>query len=88
MDGIGLENDVRLFVHRHFVSQCRAPTIRETAAAFNVSSQEICRVFDRLAEKHVLVLLPESREIWMAMPFSAVPTSFRVLSGGKAWWAN
>lgn len=88
MDGLELENDLRLFVYRHFVSAGRVPTIGETALAFKRTTTEIRRVFNTLAEKHVLVLLPESREIWMAMPFSAIPPAFRVVRGESMWWAN
>ena len=88
MDGLELENDVRVFVYRHFVSACRAPTTADTALAFKRSSREIRGVFNALAEKHVLVLLPDSGEIWMAMPFSAIPTAFRVIRGESTWWAN
>jgi hypothetical protein len=42
---------------------------------------------ERLAAARVLVLHPETRRIWMAMPFSAVPTAFTVRSGRRHWWA-
>ncbi len=34
------------------------------------------------------MLDPATRELWMAMPFSATPTQFRVTAGERAWWAN
>ncbi|MEO7238488.1 MAG: organomercurial lyase, partial [Gemmatimonadales bacterium] len=40
------------------------------------------------AAAHVLVLDPATRGLWMAMPFSAVPTSFRVTTPSGEWWAN
>jgi hypothetical protein len=43
---------------------------------------------DRLDASRVLVLHPTTRQLWMAMPFSAVPTDYRVISGDRAWWAN
>jgi len=42
---------------------------------------------ERLADAHVLVL-QETGEILMAMPFSAVPTTFVVRSGDYAAWGN
>jgi hypothetical protein len=83
-----LENDVRLFIYEHFVAECRAPTMLETAQPFGLDPDQIREVLDALAEKHVLVLHPGSHEIWMAMPFSAIPTAFRVIRGGSVWWAN
>jgi len=35
-----------------------------------------------------LVLLPGSPYIWMAEPFSAVPTSYAVQAGRQRWWGN
>jgi hypothetical protein len=43
---------------------------------------------ERLGAAHVLVLHPTTRGLWMAMPFSAVPTCFRVRALGRDWWAN
>lgn len=83
-----LENDVRLYVYEYFVSEGKAPTTLETAQSLCVDPEQIREAFDALAEKHVLVLHPDSREIWMAMPFSAIPTAFKVIRGESAWWAN
>jgi len=83
-----LENDVRLEVIDCFVAHQRPPTSAELARSLDASLQQIKAAMETLAEAHVLVLKPTSREVWMAMPFSAVPTDFRVLVGGKAWWAN
>jgi hypothetical protein len=41
-----------------------------------------------LADAHRLVIRPGSEAIWMAHPFSAVPTDFRVRAGGRRWFAN
>jgi hypothetical protein len=82
------ENDVRLFVYRRFVSACRAPTIAETAEAFGMDRERMLEIFEGLEQGHVFVLEPDTRQIRMAMPFSAVPTSFKVTSGAFSWWAN
>ena len=44
--------------------------------------------FERLYKHKALALMPESREVLMAPPWSAVPTIYLVESGGKSWWAN
>ena len=41
-----------------------------------------------LAAAHVVVLDRDSGEVWMAMPFSAVPTAFPVVIAGRSVWAN
>ena len=81
-------NDLRSHVYRHFVDHCLPPTLSETARAFEVTREWLIDAFQSLAAAHVLVLDPESSEIWMAMPFSAVPTPYRVQSGQQSWWAN
>jgi hypothetical protein len=82
------EVDVRLFVYRHFVSECRAPTVLEVAEAFDADHGQIREAFEVLEQGHVLVLHPDTREVMMAMPFSAVPTTFTVTVGESSWWAN
>lgn len=82
------DNDVRLFVYRHFVEECRAPTIAETAQALDADPAQIRASFKSLGEGHVLVLQPDTDEIRMAMPFSAVRTDYTVTAGESSWWAN
>ena len=40
-----------------------------------------------LADAHVIILMPDSVDIWAAPPFAAVPTAFRVSSGRRTWFA-
>jgi hypothetical protein len=82
------EHEVRLFVYRHFVAACRAPSVLETAQSLSVGLDRVWEAFSALAEKHVLVLQPGSGDVWMAMPFSAIPTTYRVIQGESSWWAN
>ncbi len=44
--------------------------------------------FQRLAAAHVLVLQPETNEILMANPFSAVPTPFPVATASQHYYGN
>ena len=37
---------------------------------------------------HAIVLAPATLNIWMAHPFSAVPTPYPVVSGSRTYWAN
>ena len=82
------ENEVRLAVYRHFVSHGRAPSIAEVASTLDASVHDVRRAFAFLAVQHVLVLQPDTDEVWMAMPFSAIETGFRVITEGSEWWAN
>jgi hypothetical protein len=83
-----MDRQVRLSVYRHLVRTGQAPRLHDTSADVGVDAAVISASLDRLDASHVLVLHPTTRQLWMAMPFSAVPTDFRVTSGGGAWWAN
>ncbi len=82
------EEEVRLAVYDHFVARQQAPSVQEVSERTGHSAVEVSSVFRRLAEAHVLVLRPGTDEVWMAMPFSAVPTGFTVRIGERSWWAN
>jgi hypothetical protein len=64
------------------------PTRDAVGRATGLAPDAVVMSYRRLAEAHVLVLEPGSDEVWMAMPFSAKPTAFRVTAGETAWWAN
>jgi hypothetical protein len=76
MDDLELRN----LVYRRFVELGRAPTMEElgtTEAALR-----------RLHEARMLVLEPDRPKIRMVIPFSAVPTPYRVEAAGRSWFAN
>ncbi len=82
------EEEVRLAVYDHFVARQQAPSVEEVSERTGRPVAEVSSVFRGLAEAHVLVLRPGTDEVWMAMPFSAVPTGFTVRVGESSWWAN
>ena len=84
-----LARRVRLHVYRQFADTGRAPTPVEVARSFDLTPSQAEGIFQSLAtEADALVLLPGSSYVWMAEPFSAVPTSFLVGSGERRWWGN
>jgi hypothetical protein len=44
--------------------------------------------FRRLAEEHRVALAEDGYTVWMAHPFSGVPTSYRAVTGDQSWFAN
>lgn len=64
------------------------PTRDQVARSTGFPLDAVAASYRRLAEAHGLVPDPRTGEVWMAMPFSAVPTAFRVTAGSTAWWAN
>jgi hypothetical protein len=84
-----LAGRVRQHVYRWFADTGRAPSPVELARAFELTPSQVEHVLEELATgADALVLLPGSSYIWMAEPFSAVPTSFLVGSGERHWWGN
>jgi hypothetical protein len=83
-----VDEDVRLHVYSHFAETGRAPVPAETAEALEVPVRDVEAAYRRLAEARHAVLLPGSVYIWMANPFSALPTPFLVEGPERSWWGN
>src|SRR5438309_9146163 len=79
---------VRLELYRFFVDQGRPPVPAEIAEALPSDQASVERSLHRLADAHVLVLAPGTPYIWMANPFSAIPTPFAVEAGGRTLYGN
>lgn len=75
-------------IYERFVDEGEAPGAGDVADALSLPAEEVEASFLRLAESRVLVLMPETTEIWMANPLSAVPTSFRVQTPRGSFWGN
>ena len=83
-----LDRDVRLAIMRGFVEDGRPPAPDELARSLDVAQIDAEAALRRLAEAHPIVLAPGTPYVWMANPFSAIPTSYRVHSGGRRWFGN
>jgi hypothetical protein len=82
------EREVRLYIYRHIVETSTAPSVLETAKALASDPAEIGAAYFALANARALVLRPDSTAIWMAMPFSSLPTAFSVIVRGRAYYAS
>lgn len=82
--------EVRRWIYERFAEADEAPTASDIAAVFGIEPAKAEASLVRLErERDALVLWPGTTSIWMAEPFSAVPTSFRVRAlDGRAWWGN
>jgi ribonuclease HI len=83
-----VERAVRLFVYRHFVEKARAPDLGAVAAGVGENERTVLAALRKLVAAHALVMAPASTNIWMAHPFSAVPTAYPVETRGQTYWAN
>lgn len=88
VDQDAFDQQVREYVYDTILTQGTIPLIAAAAAGLGRTPSTVATAFQRLAQAHVLVLQPESHEILMANPFSAVPTSFQVETGGRHYWGN
>ena len=84
---------IRSAIYDTFVRDGRGATVEELSAAVKVPVAEVRRSLGELAALHAIVLRHDSDAIWMAMPFSGVPTAFLVTAEqpgdtAGAWWAN
>ncbi len=79
---------IRLQIYRHFAETCRAPTPVEVAAEIGHSPPAVEASYQRLATARAIVLAPSTINIWMAHPFSAVPTPYPVQTAHRSYWAN
>ena len=64
------------------------PTRLFVSQAAGLDYADVVASYHALAAAHVIVPDADSGEVWMAMPFSAVPTEFRVVVGERSVWAN
>ena len=77
---------------RHAIYQALAeggiPLSATLSHQLQIPVENVRAALERLHEAHALVLNPHTREPWMALPFSSVPTPFIVESGARSWFAN
>jgi alkylmercury lyase-like protein len=87
-DSVTLDRDVRVAVYRKVVDDGRPPTPPEIARDLGLPIPTVEETLRRLADAHVLVLAPGTPYVWMANPFSAIPTPFAVRANERDYWAN
>jgi hypothetical protein len=80
--------DVRHFIYATFVGSSRPPTTLETGDHFKISIAAVESAYERLANAHHIALAPGSHVIWMAHPFSSLPTNYVTEVEKKRYWGN
>ncbi len=83
-----LDQELRHRVYSALARAARAPGASSLAATLGVGVAEIREGFERLHAAHALVLDAVTREVRMALPFSNIPTAYRVESKGRSWDVN
>lgn len=83
-----LDTKTKLLIYETLAESARVPTRADLARKLGIEEREVADSLARLREMKLVFLGRESGEIVMAPPFSAVPTPFAVLSGGRTYYAN
>jgi len=83
-----VERGVRTHIYQHFRDHGRAPRAEQTAESLGLTTSEVVEGLQRLAESHLVVLVPGESTVWMAHPFSGVRTDHVVTIGDRKWFAN
>jgi hypothetical protein len=79
---------LRVFVYDELLDRGMPPRLTEIAAHFGVVPNEARSALAELRIGKTILVHPQSGEVWMAGPFSATETPYRVTLGHKQWWAN
>jgi len=79
---------LRVFVYDETVARGRPPSCADIGVHFGISAEDSPRALAELKIGKTILVDPHAGEIWMAGPFSATETPYRVVSGDRAWWAN
>ena len=87
-DTTALDRDVRLAVSRKIIDEEVPPTAPELAERLGTDTASIEASLHRLEDAHMLTLVPGTSSVWMAFPFSAVPTPFEVRVGDRRYFGN
>lgn len=82
------ERQVRAAVYQSFRDTGDGPDVEDLSTTLSASSDDVRTALRALAAEHCLVLKPGTDDIWMAHPFSAVPTDFVVTIGERRFFAN
>jgi hypothetical protein len=82
-----LIHTVRLAIYGAIEATGHAPAAGDLALARGLDIAAVEDAYRALADRHVIVLQPDTVEIRWAPPFSLVPTRFRVRAGRSSWYA-
>lgn len=77
---------LRLHLYRDFVETGRPPSTERLADSLQAPLADVRAGMERLAAGRAIVLQPESRELMMATPLSALPTPYLVRVGSQSYF--
>ncbi len=88
VDKDSFDKDVRYFIYSHFGKTGLPPATQAMAAHFDTDTEVIEESLTRLTNAHQIALAPGSYDVWMAHPYSAIPTDFVTRLKDKKYHGN
>lgn len=79
---------LRIHVYEQLIAFGHAPTCAEIAQHFGTTSDAVRARLAALRIGKTILVDPRSGELWMAGPFSAAPSAYRLSDGTTTWYAN
>ncbi len=79
---------MRIFVYEQLIGIGMPPTIAEIADHLRVTEEDARHRLGGLKIGKTILVNPANGEIWMAGPFAATETQYRVVGSRSSWWAN
>jgi hypothetical protein len=79
---------LRQFIYEQILLEGTPPSSARIAERFGASRPDALRALADLKIGKTVLVHPKTGEIWMAGPFSSVPTPYVVERGGRQWWSN
>lgn len=83
-----LDWSVRSRIYKRFAAAGTAPALAELAAAEGTTENKIRDSLARLFGAHEIAPTPDGNGVWMANPFSALPTDYVVETPEMTCYAN
>jgi hypothetical protein len=82
------ERALRVVVYDEILNSGRVPTSVQLARHMGSSPEDVRAALASLRIGKTILVHPSTGEIWMAGPFSATETPYRVVGDGRSWSAN
>jgi hypothetical protein len=79
---------LRRYIYDQLLSHGLPPSSEQIGEHFGVSADDARQAIGSLKLGKTVLAHPTTGEIWMAGPFAARPSSYRVVGSRLAWWAN
>ncbi len=80
--------DIRLYLYQTLVQTGHAPSHEEIATQFSIPIDEAQQALHRLNEAHLIFLQPNTYDLMMLFPLSAIETDYQVTVDGVQLYAN